>query len=183
VGQVTCTPTFAERPTAGVRVTLEALRDRGIPIRIVKAGDRLRAGDVSLEVPHPPRVGPEGNENARSMVLLVEHAGHSILLTGDLDGAGRDRVLASPPVKVDVLMAPHHGSFIANTPELALWAQPSVVVSSQKKPRALGRTDEVYEARNAEFLATWTHGAVTVRSGGDGLVVEKFLTNTTRRLR
>jgi competence protein ComEC len=57
-------------------------------VRIVRAGDRLMAGDVSLEVLHPPAVGPEGNENARSLVIQVRHAGHSILLTGDLEGPG-----------------------------------------------------------------------------------------------
>ena len=60
VGQVTCTPTFADKNTEGVRETLDALRERGIPIRIVKAGDVLSAGDVRLEVLHPPAVGPPG---------------------------------------------------------------------------------------------------------------------------
>src|SRR5262249_6284224 len=88
VGQVTCTPTFAEKSSPGVPVTLEAIRRRRVPIRIVSAGERLSAGDVSITVLHPPPVGPEGNENARSLVLLVRYEGRSILLTGDLEGAG-----------------------------------------------------------------------------------------------
>ena len=44
VGQVTCTPTFADKNTEGVRETLDALRRRGVPIRIVKAGDVLMGG-------------------------------------------------------------------------------------------------------------------------------------------
>jgi competence protein ComEC len=82
------TPTFADKPTPGVRHSLRILHEEGIPMRIAKAGDRLTAGDVVMEVLHPPPAGPDGNENARSLVLLVRHAGHSILLTGDLEGRG-----------------------------------------------------------------------------------------------
>jgi competence protein ComEC len=106
VGQVTCTPTFADKSTPGVRHTLDILHERAIPMRIVKAGDRLTAGDVSLEVLHPPAVGPEGNENARSLVLQVRHAGHVILLTGDLEGEGLRRMLSELPARrVDVLIS------------------------------------------------------------------------------
>jgi competence protein ComEC len=103
VGQVTCTPTFADKDTDGVRLTLAELHRRRIPVRIAKAGDRLTAGEVTLEVLHPPARGPEGNENARSLVLQVRHAGHTLLLTGDLEGPGLQRVLGLPRRRVDVI--------------------------------------------------------------------------------
>jgi competence protein ComEC len=176
VGQVTCTPTFADKTTPGVGFTLATLEKQRIPIRTVRAGDHLTAGPVEFEVLHPPAVGPEGNENTRSMVLLVRHAGHSLLLTGDLEGAGLDRVLALPPMDVDILMAPHHGSRFPNTPELAAWAHPKVVVSCEGPPRGPSRPPEPYTARGAQFLGTWPHGAITVRSHRTGLVVETFRT-------
>jgi competence protein ComEC len=172
VGQITCTPTFAERETGGVQLTTEAFRRHGIPVRIVRAGDRLAAGNVAITVLHPPAVGPEGKENARSMVLLIGHAGHSILLTGDLESPGLERVLSLPPVPVDVFMAPHHGSLAANIPALAKWANPKFVVSCQRKPR--GPQNEPYTAQGAIFLGTWPHGAVTIRSHPGKLIVETF---------
>ncbi len=48
--------------------------------------------------------GPDGVENVRSLVLLVRHAGRSVLLTGDLEKAGLDRVLGLPPPDVDLLL-------------------------------------------------------------------------------
>jgi competence protein ComEC len=104
VGQVSCTPTFDQKHTEGVRETLEALQSHGVPIRVLKAKDLVAAGDVLIEVLHPPAAGPEGNENTRSLVLLIHHAGHSLLLTGDLEGAGLERVLQLPPPRVDVLI-------------------------------------------------------------------------------
>ncbi len=176
IGQVTCTPTFAEKDTGGVRQTMAALQRRGVPVRIVKAGDDLTAGDVHISVLHPPAFGPEGNENARSMVLEVQHEGHTLLLTGDLEGAGLERVLGLPAPRIDIFQAPHHGSRFANVPELADWARPRVAVSSQGPPRGPGGVQEPYSAKGARFLSTWADGAITIRSHQTGIVVETFFT-------
>jgi competence protein ComEC len=174
VGQVSCTPTFADKSTPGVRVTLDVLEQRKIPIRIVRAGDRLSAGEVEMEVLHPPVAGPAGNENARSLVLLVHHAGHALLLTGDLEGTGLERVLGLPPPRIDIFMAPHHGSKLVNKADLAAWARPKLVVSCEGPPRGRTRPAEPYTAAGALFLGTWPHGAITIRSHASGLVVETF---------
>ncbi len=174
VGQVTRTPSFSEKPTAVVRDTLAALDSRGVPVRVVKAGDRLVAGAVEMTVLHPPEEGPAGNENARSLVLLVEHEGHRILLTGDVSGPGLERVLSRPTDPIDVLQAPHHGSRTSNTPGLAAWARPRWVVSCQGPPRNPRAGSNPYETAGAEYLTTWERGAVTVRSGPSLLSVETF---------
>jgi competence protein ComEC len=176
VGQVTYTPTFANKDTPGVQLTLAALERYGIPRRVVCAGDRLGAGEVQCDVLHPPAIGPDGNENARSLVLRIRHAGHTLLLTGDLEGPGLARVLTLPAVHADVFMAPHHGSRLANTAELARWAQPRVVISCEGPPHGPARAVEPYSSMGAGFLGTWPHGAVTVHSHTSGLVIETFQT-------
>ncbi len=175
VGQVTCTPTFQHRGNRAVAFVLRALRSHAVPVRVVRAGDRLSAGGIVFDVLHPPAASPEGNENSRSLVLLVRHGDHSILLTGDLEGLGLERVLTLAPPRVDVLQAPHHGSSKANTPELARWASPAIVVCPQKRPRAGPRPRDPYRAVGSRVLGTWPHGAITVRSGSAGLTVETFV--------
>ena len=174
VGQITMTFGFAQRPTDAVGLTLQAIKSRGVPTRQVQAGDVLTAGEIDMEVLHPPALGPEGNENSRSLVLLIRQRQHSFLLTGDLEGAGLEMLLRLPPRTVDVLMAPHHGSRTSNTPSLAEWAKPRLVVSCEGPPRGKQRGDEPYSKRGAHFLGTWQHGAVMIRGGKDGLVVETF---------
>jgi competence protein ComEC len=176
IGQVTMTPTFADKTTPGVAQTLEVLQARGLPIRILKAGDRVTAGDVQIDVLHPPASGPDGNENARSLVLAIQHADHCILLTGDLEGAGLEQVLQLPRRPIDVLMAPHHGSRVSNTSALAEWAKPRVVVCCQGQPRGVPVLDAVYGSTGAQVFGTWPHGAVTVRSHASGLIIETFAT-------
>lgn len=181
IGQVSMTPTFSERHTPGAARTRDAIERLGVPVRILKSGDTLQAGAVRLDVLHPPLEGPDGNENARSLVLLVRHQGLTLLLTGDLEGPGLDRVLALPPMPVDVLMAPHHGSRKANSDALAAWAKPRVVVSCQGPPRSVKPVDGPYRAIGAEFLGTWPHGAITVSSNSAGWSVETFVTGQRRQ--
>src|SRR5262249_30660600 len=183
VGQISCTPTFADRDTPGVNRVLEVINGYRIPMRIVQAGDRLTAGEVDMEVMHPPRVGPGGKENHRSLVLRIRHRGHSILLSGDLEGPGLAMVLDLPIEPIDVMMAPHHGSKTSNTPSLADWAKPKVVISCEGPPRGPARPPEPYTPTGAKFFGTWPHGAVTVRSGPEGLVVETFRTGQRLWLR
>jgi competence protein ComEC len=157
-----------------VRETLAAIERAGVRTRVVKAGDRLTAGDVTFDVLHPPAAGPEGAENARSLVLEVRHLGHTLLLTGDLEGSGLEMLLAQSPRPVDVLMAPHHGGKSANPPALAAWARPRLVVACQGPPPWPTQVPAVYESRGARYLGTWPHGAITLASHRTGLVAETF---------
>jgi competence protein ComEC len=175
VSQVTCNPTFAEKDTPAVRHLFAVLEQAHVPVRTAHAGQVFQAGEVTLEVLHPPGRGPPGAENARSLVLEVRHLEHTILLTGDLEEAGLTRLLALPARKVHVLMAPHHGSPGANPDELATWARPEVVVASQGRPWGAARRYERYTDRGARYLSTWKRGAVTVHSHRSGLVVETYI--------
>ena len=78
---------------------------------------------------HPPPVGPAGTENARSLVLRVRHASHTLLLTGDLADEGlKPGTAVAQVARRCAARSPHHGSRTANTPELAEWARPRRVV-------------------------------------------------------
>jgi competence protein ComEC len=176
VGQVTRTPSFPDKDNRAIRHTLAELERRAIPVRVTKAGDRFRAGAVTLEVLHPPAVGPEGNENTRSMVLLVRHEDHRILLTGDLEGAGLERVVELEAPSVAVMQAPHHGSHRVDAAALTRWCRPELVVSCQGPPRGAARAPAIYAGAGARFWSTHEHGAVTVSGNADELRAETFVT-------
>src|SRR5262249_13249166 len=80
------------------------------------------------------------------------------------------------------LMAPHHGGRTANTPELAAWARPRVVISCQGPTRGWTPIVEPYTERGSCFLGTWPHGAITLQSTREGLTVETFRTGQRIRL-
>ena len=183
VGQVTLTPTFADRTKPGIAYTLRALERRGLATRVVYAPMRWETDNIDFEVLHPPAKGPQGIENERSLVLAIRHQGLDLLLTGDLEKAGLERVLSLPPRPVDVLMAPHHGSSTANTKELATWARPKLVVSCQGPPKSVPKEPNPYEALGARWASTWSQGAVTIRREQDTWFAETYLTKNRWPLR
>jgi competence protein ComEC len=174
VGLVTFTPSFTAKASPGVQATMQALSTKGVPTRVVSAGDVLNAGQVRMEVLHPPAIGPDGIENVRSLVLRVRHAGHSILLTGDLQEPALSQVMARKTEPIDVLMAPHHGSRTSNTPALAKWANPRLVVICQSAPRSTSPASDPYAIAGARVMSTWRDGAVTISSHSTGLIAEGF---------
>jgi competence protein ComEC len=176
VGRITHTPTFPQRDMEAIPIVLAAIERRRVPTRVVSAGERWARDDLSIEVLHPPPEGPEGKENVRSLVLLLKHGGVSILLTGDLEEAGLDQVLALPPHPVGVLMAPHHGSARSSLPSLAEWASPQVVVMCQGRSDDTSIAMKAYTETRSTVLGTWPHGAVTVRQDDAGAWVETFRT-------
>jgi competence protein ComEC len=170
VGQVTLTPSFATKPTAEVAAVLAAVHTAQVPLRIAKAGDRFAAGDVVFDVLHPPRADFGTTENERSMVLKLQHRGHTILLTGDLEKLGTHTLMHLPPTPCDVLMAPHHGSRAALPADLLTWCSPRSVVVSR------GARTAGADSGGLPLWDTATCGAITLTSHATGLVMEAFRT-------
>jgi competence protein ComEC len=155
-------PSFLDFEQPGVvAVTDAAFRER-VPMRFLWTSDRLLLDDdVSISVLHPPAGhGIPRMDNANSVVVRIEFAGRSILLTGDIDGPGLDHLLSQPPIDVDVMLSPHHGSPAANPPALAGWARPDYVVLSNARSEVIPRMRDVYVA-SAGVFSTLESGAVT----------------------
>lgn len=144
----------------------------GVPVRVLRTGDRLVVGDagdsqpVRIEVLHPSDLGVAGSDNANSLVVGVEHAGRRLLLTGDLESPGLDQLLAQEPYDCDVLVAPHHGSERSDPPGLAAWCHPELVVISSGDERPVAGS--AYRRSGAAVANTHAVGFVTVdlRPGG-----------------
>ena len=166
-------PHFAGTDQEAVRFTSNLLAQRGIPIRVCWEGDcfQLSPG-VTARVLHPP-VEFGGSDNEQSLVLCIEYLGKRVLLPGDVEGAGLRRLLASKPTQVNALVAPHHGSRGANTPDVAEWAGPDVVVVSRGR-RRFGGTLHAYHQRRIPVLITDQRGAISLRIDEAGLHVQTF---------
>ena len=176
IGLITMTSSFEHKNAPGVAHVMKEIHKRGIATREARTGDCFQAADVKLTVLHPPEHGPEGVENVRSLVLLIEHLGHRILLTGDLEKKGLESVIDMPPTHVDVLMAPHHGSHLANTPRLADWTTPKLVIACDGPKFSPAKQQDVYTKKTIPYWITWPHGTITIHSHRTGLVAETFRT-------
>ena len=157
---------FAQRP---VEDACEAAARAGVPWRIIQAGDDLKFDpEVGCEVLHPAGTFASAEDNANSVVLRLTYAGRSLLLTGDLEGAGLQELLRQEARPVDIMLAPHQGSVAANDRRLAAWAARVYVVLSTGDAESLDRVRSRYDA-SSTLLSTAQSGAVmfTITPSGD----------------
>jgi competence protein ComEC len=133
-----------------------------------------------LSAEHPPPGLLPARPNALSCVLRVsDAAGRSLLLTGDIEAAqedalvaraaaGPDPALQSPVLKSEVLLVPHHGSRTSSTPAFLEAVAPRVALVQAAYRSRFGHPapDVVarYEARGIEVLRTDRCGAWSWRS-------------------
>ncbi len=176
IAAVLVPPGFAGAANPGAVDLLAKVKARGVAVRTIAAGDAWSAGATRFRVLHPGRNMPTTEpDNARSIVLDVSWQGRHALLTGDLEGAGLGALTASRPAvePIDVILSPHHGGKTANPASLYDWANPALVVVSQ---RALppGARDPLMTLK-VPVLRTWQIGAVRLTWTPSGIKARGFL--------
>ena len=175
VGEVWVSP-LASPAGEAAQVAAEAQR-RGVPVRVPAVGETGRAGETDWLVLGPVgehRSGPEGEsqesaeENDSSLVLMVTVRGVRILVTGDVEPAGQQAILAAgADLRADVLKLPHHGSG-RQEPAFVAATQARVAVASAGPDNSYGhpatKTVALVESLGMTLLRTDQEGSVAVTS-------------------
>lgn len=105
-------------------------------LRYLGRGDRLKLGELDVDVLWPPREEAIEKSNLTSLVLLVHHGAKRFLLTGDIDASVEarlleDRQLAVPKLAaIDFLKVPHHGSKYSSSAEFLEALRPAIALAS-----------------------------------------------------
>ncbi|MBU6244767.1 MAG: DNA internalization-related competence protein ComEC/Rec2 [Actinomycetales bacterium] len=150
-------------PAEQARMVAQALAAHAVPSQVVRAGDVRSIGDVRWEVLWPRRVIGTGSvANNASSVLLMQAAGTSILLPGDIEPEAQVAVMAGlPNVAVDVVKVPHHGSRYQH-PRFAAWTHGRIALVSVGAGNDYGHPAQ-------QTLEQWARlGAVVGRTDVDG---------------
>ncbi|WP_284327297.1 MBL fold metallo-hydrolase [Demequina litorisediminis] len=89
-----------------------ALRARGVPVEVPGEGERIVAGDVTVDVLSSRHEdAAAANVNDASIATRLEATGVSVLALGDLEpGAQGEIARRVAPQEVDVVKIAHHGS-------------------------------------------------------------------------
>lgn len=150
------------------------LRERGMELGTLEAGDELKLGGARVHVLAPREELNDLNEN--SIVLRVVHGGNTFLLTGDA-GKPEERTMleARTPLDSDVLKVGHHGSNGSSCEEFLDAVSPDWAVISLGADNDFGHPhDEVLDRLadvGARVLRTDKNGDITMVSDGRDLVV------------
>lgn len=113
------------------RCAVDLLTRPGIAWKPLWAGAREEIGRWRLSVVHPP-AGDRRQGNDRSLVVVAESLGLSVLLTGDLEARGERQVVGSgiTGARGGVLKLGHHGSKTSTSPELLAALKPRLAMVS-----------------------------------------------------
>lgn len=167
VGKLYVAKQFLDFKQESVVVLHDAAKDAGVPIELVQAGDSLSVGDdVSLRVLHPDD-SEYSSDNAASIVIELTYAGRRILLTGDIEKDGLDRLTEVYRKRVDVMLSPHHGSLSANPASLGDLYQPTHIIASSGRRVSLKVLRQRFP-KPIRVMSTHYSGAVTVTIRPDG---------------
>ena len=197
VAQIVISATGIENAAEQYEELLEAAAGAydgaGVEVRLLAAGDKWsgRKGAAEFLCLHPGAAGEgELDANEASLCLyarLFSKKGElSVLLTGDVEGAGEELLTESLErygiEKTDVWKVAHHGSRNA-TGEAFLkqikgeWQTPLIAVISCGRKNRYGHPHEEtidrIEAAGAEWYCTKENGAVTVTTDKGGKIKVK----------
>ncbi len=155
------------------RHLLDLLAEREHPIETLDpATSQWKLGGVTFEL-----LWPRGQldetllTNDTSTVLRLSYAGHSILLTGDIEERGQRALLQRSDLRADVLVLPHHGSVRPSSKAFIDAVLPRAVIRSSRQ-----RMDDTFSRLQLIVGAiplynTADVGAVRIVIDADGIFV------------
>jgi competence protein ComEC len=120
------------------------------------------------------------SRNNDSIVLRLQFGRRALLLTGDIEMAGEERLLrANENLRVDVVKVAHHGSKTSSIPPLIAATQPRFAVISVGQTSIFGHPSpdvvERWKTAGAQVLTTGNSGTITVTTDGYDLKLETFV--------
>lgn len=156
---------------------------RGVPVRIVSAGDVRTTEALALRVLWPPADFRAPSSNAGSLVIRADTDGACAMLTGDAT-AEAERAIAPALARCQVLKLAHHGSASSSDARLldALDAELALASAGQRprSPLPHPRVRARLSARNVSLWETRRDGALRVVLGRPGPLVVPWLTAPAR---
>lgn len=154
-----------------------------VPVRFLAAGGGWRRGGAEFLCLHPEAGRRPENSNAGSLCVCVRfEGGASLLLTGDVEGAG-EAALAEELARRDiggiaVLKVAHHGSRYSTTEGFLESAEPALAVISCGRENRYGHPHEELlerlERAGCRIFRTDRDGAVTICLKGGSLTVSRW---------
>jgi competence protein ComEC len=162
VGAVLDPTLAATRPEREEAVA--AARERGVPVRTIRAGSVFRVGGLVLRVLSPPDAGlASENPNLNATVLVASYGDLDVFLPADAESEVTARL---PLESVEILKVAHHGSADPGLEEELRVLRPQIAVISA------GRNNDYGHPRPETLAALGTvPGLAVFRTDRDGRVV------------
>lgn len=116
----------------------------------------------------------EGEDNDRSLVVMVSYQGKKFLFAGDIEEKRIELLLASGvDLSCDWIKVPHHGNFNSQTENLlkAAGAKDGIICCSEKNPADKETLDAIQRAEMTCWITS--DGDITFTCDGEGIYGEQ----------
>ena len=158
------------------------MKEVGLTLGKIGAGDVLRFGDVSGQVLWPPSSRDDNapSRNNDSIMLLIRYGEKTLLLTGDIEKQGEAAVLREGvDLKSDLVKVAHHGSRTSSTEDFVTAAHASLAIISVGRTSMFGHPHKDVVERwcksGAEVMTTGQRGTISIVTDGRDLKVSTFV--------
>jgi competence protein ComEC len=159
--------------TVAMGVLCTELDRHQVDIQAITVGDKWSiglAGDIS--VLSPQKGERHESDNEASLVLKLQFGNQRVLLPGDIEEQGVQRLVAREQGGFEIMMLPHHGSQHSLPLQMANWSNPQVVVASTGHSNLPHPVRRIYDAavarREGSVYVTSQQGMISVKIGWDG---------------
>jgi len=158
------------------------MKDAGVPIEKVGAGDVLHFGNVTLDVVWPlasndPNAPYRNNDG---LVLRLRYGDKSFIFMADVEKETEAALLKLPAeLQADVVKVGHHGSRTSSIEPFVSATHPSLAIISVGRTSIFGHPNkevvERWRANGASVMTTGENGTISIISDGTNLEVKTFV--------
>ena len=149
-----------------------------IQIQTGQEGNLIKTKEVQIEILAPENGADGSDTNEDGMVMEVHFGKFRGLFTGDI-GTETEKKLLDSMEDVDFLKVAHHGSKYSTCQEFLNVVNPEIAVISCSAKNTYGHpsadTIKRLEDGGAQVEYTMKNGAITVRTDGDRIWLDRFI--------
>lgn len=170
----------------GYEELVDLAGQNGVTVQFLHEGQQFQDGELLFQCLHPSKGYSAEDLNETSMVLLVTYREFSMLLTGDVQGAGEEHltqelqdwkepgVTDHAETELTILKVAHHGSKNSTSEEFLEAANPKLAIISCGEGNRYGHPHEEtlkrLEKADVSWFCTKDYGAITVTVDGKSRV-------------
>jgi competence protein ComEC len=156
--------------TTAVGVLWAELDRQQVAVQAITVGDKWPIGMAGvISVLSPLRGERHESDNESSLVLQLQFGNQRVLLPGDIEEQGVQRLVAREPGGFEIVMLPHHGSQHSLPSQMANWSNPQVVVASTGHSNLPREVRKIYDAavarRGGAVYVTSQQGMISFKIG------------------
>ena len=160
-------------------LSLSADENLSEKLTVANEGQTVTIDGVTITTVYAPTVTTSEAGNEASNVYRISYGNFSVLITGDIEAAGEEELVAAGKIApCSVLKMAHHGSRTSNTEEFLRAAAPQAIIFCVGRDNSFGHPHAEVLARVKEsgtkIYRTDEDGAVIFTSDGRTMRTETF---------